>query len=158
MFDMLPAASWRLLSEAYLSQRWRCLGPSAPITFLRLFAGASPLLFIVGGLSFLWATTAECAIAIRSRVATSARSFSTSATTLPLPLFRVTSLRACAGAAPFLFVLGEHLCSLGGHLEVLSLTTSIRHKRPFFSGKGRGHPHLSSLPPPLSILVLADTL
>jgi len=29
------------------------------------------------------------------------------------PLFRLTSLRVCAGAAPLLFVLEECLCSLG---------------------------------------------
>jgi hypothetical protein len=32
------------------------------------------------------------------------------------PLFRLTSLWVCAGAAPLLFVLGERLCSLGDHL------------------------------------------
>jgi hypothetical protein len=42
----------------------------------------------------------------RSRLATFIRSFSTSAATLPLPLFHLTSLRVCAGAALLLFVLG----------------------------------------------------
>jgi hypothetical protein len=54
--------------------------------------------------------------ATRSRLETSVRSFSTSATTLPLPLYRLTSLRVRAGEAPFLFVLGQHCVLFFNHL------------------------------------------
>ena len=36
---------------------------------------------------------------------------------LVLNLLRLTSLRVCAGAAQLLFVLWNHLCSLGDHLR-----------------------------------------
>jgi|AntAceMinimDraft_5_1070358.scaffolds.fasta_scaffold94688_1 hypothetical protein len=47
--------------------------------------------------------------ATRSRVATSDRCFYISATTLIVPLFRLTSLRAFASAAPLVFVLKGRL-------------------------------------------------
>ena len=64
-------------------------------------------------------------------VATYFRCFFTPVTTLSLPVCRLTSLRVSAGAAPFHFVLGEDLCSLGDHLRVLSLATGLysRHQR-----------------------------
>ena len=49
--------------------------------------------------------------------------FFMSATTLPLPIFRLTSLRVCAGTARLLFVLKESLSSLGYKLQFLSPTT-----------------------------------
>jgi hypothetical protein len=64
-------------------------------------------------------------------VATSDRCFSISATTLSLPLFRLTSLRVCADAAPLLFVLVGCLCSMGYHLQVVSPAARhfSRHQR-----------------------------
>ena len=41
------------------------------------------------------------------------------------PLYRLTSLRVCAGEAPLLFVLEECSCSLGVHLQDLSPTTRL---------------------------------
>jgi hypothetical protein len=61
--------------------------------------------------------------ATRSRVATSHRFFYITATTLSLPVFRLTSLRVFAGAAQLLFILVRRLCSLGYHPQVLSPTT-----------------------------------
>ena len=55
--------------------------------------------------------------AAQSRVATYVRSFSNSAATLYLPLFRLTLLRVCADEAPLLFVLG------GGEICVLWVRT-----------------------------------
>jgi hypothetical protein len=67
--------------------------------------------------------------ATRSRVATFVRSFSTSAATLPLPLFRLTSLRARAGAAQLLFVLGKNLwCEF-------SYSALYSHARVHYSNK-----------------------
>jgi hypothetical protein len=54
------------------------------------------------------------------------RSSTTLAATLPLPLFRLTSLRARAGAAPLLFVLGGGFLFFGRKSSTLSsLTTRI---------------------------------
>jgi hypothetical protein len=61
----------------------------------------------------------------RSRAATFVRSFTTSATTLLLPHFPLhlaPGLRRCSAIS---LRLGEHLCSLGGHLQVFSLTTRL---------------------------------
>jgi hypothetical protein len=65
-------------------------------------------------------------------VATTHRCFCTTATTLALPFFRITSLRVCACTAHLLVVLGKRLCSLGGHLQVLSPTTRL-YSRHYFT-------------------------
>jgi hypothetical protein len=44
----------------------------------------------------------------RSRIATSVRKFHTKELTWSLPLYRLTSLRVCAGAAQLLFALREN--------------------------------------------------
>jgi hypothetical protein len=56
--------------------------------------------------------------------------FFISAATLPLHLYRLTSLRVPAGTAPWLFVFEERLSTLGCHLQVLSPTTRLfsRHQ------------------------------
>ena len=68
--------------------------------------------------------------------------FFISATTLPLPLFRLTSLRVCAGAAELLFVLKERLSYLGYNNETFQQASA----HPCSSGWDRGHPPLPSLP------------
>jgi hypothetical protein len=47
MLALLPAAVWRLLSEASLPQRRGCLALFR-LTSLRLRAGAAPLLYVLG--------------------------------------------------------------------------------------------------------------
>lgn len=66
----------------------------------------------------------------RSRMAASLGSSSTSATTLLLPLCRLTSLRVRAGAAPLLFVLGG-IFIFGRQTSSFSLTKRhhSRHQR-----------------------------
>ena len=89
----------------------------------------------------------------------SARSISALVTTLPLPLFRLSMLRVCAGAAPLLFVLGDDFCSLGEHLRVLPLTVRLhsRHQRAHVLRGGIAAIPSLPLSASLKFLVLADT-
>jgi hypothetical protein len=98
--------------------------------------------------------------AARSRVVTSIRSCSTSATAFYLPLFHLTSLRVCAGAAQFHFVLVEHMRSLGDHrLQFLSLITRLysRHRRAYILRGGNAATPPPS-PPPLLIFLISKSL
>ena len=81
--------------------------------------------------------------ATRSRLETSVRSFSTSATTLPLPLYRLTSLQVCACAAKLLFVWGKGLMFFGRlpfRFIANNKTTQQATGRPCSSGWDRGQP------------------
>jgi hypothetical protein len=61
---------------------------------------------------------------------------------LSLPLFRLTSLRVCACAAPLPFVFGEHMCSLGGRLRIFR-----RYQRDFtqepINARDAAHSHVT---------------
>jgi hypothetical protein len=77
---------------------------------------------------------------------------------LPLPLFRLASLRACAGAAQFLFVLGGGFNPPGENLQTLSLTTKLhsRHQRAHVLRGGVAATYSLTLSLSLNFLVLAD--
>ena len=87
--------------------------------------------------------------------------FCISATALHLPLFRLTSLRACAGAAPLLYVVEECLCSFGrpsSSFFCQQRDFAAGVSAPMFFGMG-SWPSPPSLPlsPFLKFLVLEDT-
>jgi hypothetical protein len=108
VLSMRSTAVWRLLFEASLPQRQRCLCSyfASPRSG---FAQVQRHCFLSWAIICdLWATTFEFYFSpelirsrngTRSRVAASARSPYTSATALSLPLFRFTWIRVCAGAA-----------------------------------------------------------
>jgi hypothetical protein len=90
----------------------------------------------------------HCVCCYPTRVASSVRSFFTSVTALPLPLFRLTSLRVCAGAVQLPFVFGGYFVLFGrppSRFATNNETLQQASARPCFSGWDRGY---SSLTPP----------